>query len=656
VDSSNNSTDLLSHPTAEQVRDALRRVLANATFQNSERLSRFLRFVVEETLAGQADQLKEYRIGVEVFGRPDSYDPRLDPVVRLEARRLRARLQAYYEADGRSDVVQIQVPKGGYAAHFALIPAREPASKPVGHIGSSGQPGSARADLYEPSWGSGFVKVPQGRRRRRLFIITVTVLVFMVTAAAIIYVRSRFTVSQQPTSLAVLPFVNLTGHPDDEYLSDGVTDELTSSIANTPGLRVVARTSAFKFKGKGEDVREIGRQLNVASVLEGSIQTQGDRLRITAQLIRTSDGSHLWSQVYERPFKDSFALEDEISRALSAALSAKLSAHAESSAQSHDVDAVSHELVLRAYYLLRRTMEADVRQAIPCFNQALDRDPLYAQAYAGLAATYGKLGANAWAPADEVYPKGLAAAKRAVELDDTLSDAHESLAFITFMYEWRAQDAEPEYRRAIELNPNNAVALQHYGIMLHYCGRFDEALQRFKLAKAVDPIDWPIDVTTLMVYESQGNYEAAIALDRKVLSENSNVALLPAFLGALYADEKRYPEAIAEAQKAIVLAGDNADIDLNLAQIYAESGDREQAIRILRKVLARKTEYIPPFTVAGTYAALGDKDRMYEWLDKAIEQHQTACLKLQVVPIFRPYLAEPRFQSIVSKTHQLPVK
>lgn len=624
--------------TEEIVCTELGKVLTSASFQSSERLAKFLRFVVERTLAGEADQLKEYRIGVEVFGRPPSYDPRVDPVVRVEARRLRARLAQYYEKEGLGGAIRIDIPKGSYAAAFAASPAPE-----ATRVETSRPTSDGRINGF-PSRPS-----PVLRRHWSVSAALLLLLVLVIAVGALYWRRFRLSSSSEPLSLAVLPFLNLTGNPDNEYLSDGLTDELTSALANAPGLRVVARTSAFKFKDKSEDVREIGKRLNVSSLLEGSIQAQGGRLRITAQLIRTSDGFHVWSQTYDRPFEDSFMLEDDISRALSAALSLQLSAEAEANARAHNIDATTHELYLRGRYLAQRPSEQNAWKSINYFNQALDRDPLYAQAYAGLAGAYAVLGSNAWAVPDEVYPKALAAAKRAVELDDSLGEAHERIANITFMYNWRPRDAEPEFQRAIELNPSNVAARQHYGIMLHYTGRFDEALRQFKLAKQADPLAWQIDMTTVLVYESQRNYGAAIDLDREILGSNSNQPFPHAVLGCLYADQGQYPQAIEEVKKAIDLGGNDADVSLLLGQIYAQSGRHDQAVGVLQQVLARKTGFIPPYTVAAVYARLGDKDRMYEWLDKAVEQHSPACLKLQITPAFSAYGSEPRFQAILRK-------
>jgi len=616
------------------VRSELDRLLASPSLRDSDTLKRFLRYIVENTLAGEGDRLKEYRLGVEVFGREPSFDPKLDPVVRMAARRLRAKLQEHYENGGRGAAFRIEVPKGGYSTSFVRVTESEVAASEI----PSDRP------LQQPIPESSAVS------RRRMGNLAVAFILLLAIGAVALYLRhSRFLpFNDQPPSLAVLPFLNLTGNPDKEYLSDGFTDEITGSVAHTAGLRVVARTSAFKFKGKSEDVREIGKQLNVSSILEGSIQTQGERLRITAQLIRTADGYHMWSETYEREFKDTFAVEDEISRALATALSTRFLPAAESNTKPHTPDPVAHELCLRGRYFGQRLSFDDLKSATSYFNQALDRDPLYAEAYAGLAAAYATEGANTMVPAAEIYPKARAAAERAIELDPNQSDAHAILANVTFFYDWDLPDAERELKRAIELDPNSARAHQWYGILLYYSRRFDEAREQFRRAKEVNPLAIQIDLTMAMLAEAERNYDQAIELDRKILSEHDHF-VGRMLLALLYADKKQYPDAISEAQKAVALAKDDPDANLVLANIYAQSGQRDKALAIVREFVSNKKAFLVPYTVAGVYAELGDREQMYQWLDRGIELRTAAMLKLNISEVFAPYRSEPRFQEILRK-------
>jgi adenylate cyclase len=306
---------------------------------------------VEHTLRGEGDQLKEYRLGVEVFGRESSFDPRLDPVVRMAARRLRSKLQDYYETEGVQDPVWIAVPKGSYAAAFSRGASKHGLTSVV----------------VEPS---------QSTKYGWLAGTALILLLTTVIGAVVYWIRARHSQAAAPNehlSLAVLPLLNLTGNPDNEYLCDGVTDELTSAVSKLPGVRVVARTSAFKFKNKPEDVRSIGEQLNVASVLEGSLQKSGERLRITVQLIRASDGYHIWSQTYDRHSRDAFAVEDEITQTIADTLRVRLAQAGQPLEGPRPVDVEAHELNLRGRYWLNRRTPPDLWKAIAYFNQSLEK-------------------------------------------------------------------------------------------------------------------------------------------------------------------------------------------------------------------------------------------------------------------------------------------
>jgi len=627
------------------VRAELERLLVSQALRDSEHLKRFLRYIVESSLADQGDQLKEYRLGVEVFDRDTSFDPKLDPVVRMAARRLRAKLQKYYDTEGRSNAIRIEVPKGAYIASFASAPGSETRSAETlpGRInGAEISPSEARAHP-EPERFRARAPFRTGR-------VAVVCALILGIGGSVLYLRHARSLppAPQPASLVVLPFLNLTGNPNNEFLTDGITDEITGRIATASGLRVVARTSAFKFKGKAKDVRDIGKELNVSFVLEGSIQNQGDRLRTTAQLIRTADGYHVWSETYEREFKDTFAVEDQISRALATALSSRFPPATGSNVKARTADPVAHELCLRGRYLGQRLSLDDLKSATSYFNQALDRDPLYAEAFAGLAAAYATEGANAYAAAADVYPKARAAADRAIELDPNQSDAHSILANITFFYDWDRPDAEREFKRAIELDPNSARAHQWYGILLYYSRRFDEAREQFRRAKELNPLAIQIDLTMVMLFEAEHNYDRAIELDRRILSEHDHPTPR-ALLGLLYADKKQYKDAIIEAQKAVALAGKDPDLNLVLANIDAQSGRRDEALAIVREFVSNQKALTVPFTIAGVYAELGDRQQMYYWLDMAIEQRSPACLKLDIAEVFDAYRSEPRFQEILRK-------
>jgi TolB-like protein/Flp pilus assembly protein TadD len=619
------------------VRGELERVLASPALRDSDGLKRFLRYIVERTLAGEGDQLKEYRLGLEVFDRDSSFDPKIDPVVRMAARRLRAKLHEFYENGGRGSTVRIEVPKGGYAAAFVTTEQSVGQSALEMTAGMSGRASAVPR--------AGWKRLPFSGKT---YWIVVSIL-FATIGSYLLYqrhVRSLQANGEMP-SLAVLPFLNLTGNPDNDFISDGITEEITAEMAKAAGLRVVARTSAFQFKGKAENIREIGRRLNASSVLEGSIQSQKDQLRITAQLIRTSDGYHLWAETYDLPSNDRFAVEDEITGNLFRALNARLSVQAEVGEKKHEIDPVAHELYLRGVYLRQHPSLADVEKAISYFNRALDRDPLYAEAYAGLSASYAMESINAWTPASEVYPKARAAVLRAIELDPNLPDAHVTLATLDFFYERNLPAAEQEFRRAIELNSNSDRAHHLYGILLLCSRRFDEARVQYNLAKQVNPLAVQIDLNLIMLAQAERKYDDGIVLARKVLDENDN-ALGHMLLGFLYADKKQFQQSIAEGEKGAALVPNDGDTNIGLAILYAQAGQREKAQILLQKTLGSGV-FVPPFSVAGVYAALGKKEQMYAWLDNAVDQHSPAVLRLNIAEPFDPYRSEARFRQIVAK-------
>jgi len=479
----------------------LDKILSSGAFRDAEALKRFLRYTVEYTLHGEGDLLKEYRLGVEVFDRDSSFDPRLDPVVRMAARRLRFKLKDYYETEGLQDPICIAVPKGSYAAAFS---SRAPKELPVAVVEAS-----------------------QLAKYRRLAGIGLVFFFATVVATVIYWYRARQLQAEIPAqhpSLAVLPLLNLTGNPDNEYLCDGVTDELTSALSKLPGVRVVARTSAFKFKNKPEDVRSIGAQLSVASVLEGSLQKIGDRLRITVQLIRAADGYHVWSQTYDRDGRDAFAVEDEITQTIAATLRVRLGQAGQPTEAPRRIDAEAREVNLRGRYWLNRRTPPDLWKAIGYFNQAIEKDPSYAQAYLGLAEAYSTLGANDQASPREVLPKARAAAQQALRWDESSGESHAVFAWISFLDGWNSALAEQEFRRALQLSPNYSAAHQWYGLTLMLEQRFNESLREFNLAQDLDPLSLILSTDKGVVYYYSGQQDKAIDQARQILAHDADFA------------------------------------------------------------------------------------------------------------------------------------
>jgi len=609
-----------------EVGKELEKILSSIAFRDAEALRRFLRYSVEHTLHGEGDQLKEYRLGVEVFDREASFDRRLDPVVRMAARRLRSKLQEYYRDEGIRDPICIAVPKGSYAAAFSRGAAKQP-----------------------PTY---VVERPEPKKYWRLAVIALALLLTTVIGAVIYWIRARQsqTDSNEHPSLAVLPLLNLTGNPDNEYFCDGVTDELTSAVSRLPGVRVVARTSAFKFKNKPEDVRSIAEQLNVSSVLEGSLQKSGERLRITVQLIRASDGFHIWAQTYDRDSRDAFAVEDEITQTIADTLRVRL-AQAQQAGRPRRINAEAHELNLRGRYWLNRRTPPDLWKAIAYFNQALEKDPAYAQAYLGLAEAYSTLGANDQASPREVLPKARAAAQQALRWDDSLGEAHGVFAWVTFLDGWDSGLAEREFRRAILLSPNYASTHQWYGLVLMVQRRFDESMHEFNLAQNLDPLSLVLSTDKGVIYYYSGRQDKAIEAAQQVLAHDANFADAHLLLGMALDRQGQFKVAEQEIGKYLEVSGQDPDALMKLGVTYAHAGDSvraQQMIAAMRKPSAGK--YVPFYYIADIYAVLGDKEAAFQWLDRALDQHSNSCLLLAIDPAFEDLRSDPRFQEAARKT------
>lgn len=380
----------------EDVLEQMEKILRSKGFASSGRLSRFMRFTIGEALDGRASGLKEYVVGVQVFDRKPSYDPRTEPIVRVEARRLRSKLAKYYSGEGAADPVRIEYPLGSYT--------------PVFHAGEeSALPAPAESAIH---------------------------------------------------TVAVLPFVNLSADPENEYFSDGLTEELINELTKLKPLRVVAWSSAFQFKARPRDLQQIGERLRVRSILEGSVRRSGDRLRITAQLVDVATGFYLWSEAFERPMKDIFAIQEEISRAIAQTLRVRLGG--DLPVKTPRLIEAYNAYLLGRFHWNKRSVPG-IEKAIECFERAISIDARYAPAYAGLADAHSILGGQGMAPPAERLPVAKRAALRALELEETLSEAHASLALVLAVYDHDWRGAERHFDRAIELNPGYATA-RHWSL------------------------------------------------------------------------------------------------------------------------------------------------------------------------------------------------
>ncbi len=570
--------------STRSIEENLQRILASKEFASSARMSRFLRFAVERALCGQSEELKEYVLGVEVFDRKPSYDPRVDPIVRVEARRLRSKLESYYAGEGSADELIIEFPKGTYAPVF-----REKASS--------------------------LAVAPPAETPR---------------AGAI----------------AVLPFSNLSSEPDTEYFSDGLTEELIHGLTKLDGLMVVAWNSAARLKGQPYDVREIGRQLNVSTVLVGSVRGSGERLRVMAQLVDTSNGRYLWSETYDRQIEDLFAIQEEISRAIVKTLQLKLIAP---SIRHGAYNLEAYNLYLKGRFQWNKRTAEGLKRSVQLFEQAIALDQDFALGYAGLSDAYSLLADYGLVKPADIMPAAESAARKALEIDPTLAEAHASLGLIRSLYAWEWAEAEQHYRRAIDLNPGYATT--HFWFAIDYLGmlgRWEEAFQEIEIALQLDPLSPVIREGKGFLLMLSKRYDEAIEEYRQTLDLDCFFYKAFTAMGRAYTQKGMYEEAITMLQKGRSLSGDMPNILGALGQTYALASRPAEARRLLEELAElSKRRHVSSTCFALIHLGLGEKEQALDWLETGARGRETPLAGLKVHPAYDNLRGEPRFQALL---------
>jgi serine/threonine-protein kinase len=446
-------------------------------------------------------------------------------------------------------------------------------------------------------------------------------------------------------SLAILPFANVGADPNSEYLSDGITENLINSLSQSPGLRVTARSLAFRYKGPQVDPQKAGRDLRVRAVLTGRVKERDGTLNIQAELMNVSDGAQLWGGQYNQRLSDILALQEEMAREISGKLRLKPTAEQQKRLAKRPTESTeAYQLYLKGRYYWNRRTEQTLKRAVEYFQQAIDKDPGYALAYAGLADCYAVYNSYQVELPRESGPKAKAAAMRALDIDNTLAEAHASLGMTRMSYEWDWAGAEHEFQRAIELDPDYATARHWYAICLAATGRNDQAIGLLKRAQGLDPLSLIIQADLGLVMHFAGRDDEAIEQVRKALEMEPNFAAGHRPLGMAYEQKAMYSEAIAEFQKALEVSRGNPFALGSLGHAHAVSGNREKARQTLSDLLAlSKRRYVSPFDIAVVYTGLGDKDRALEWLEKALDDRSLEMIFLKVDPRFDSLHADPRF-------------
>jgi len=452
-------------------------------------------------------------------------------------------------------------------------------------------------------------------------------------------------------SIAVLPFVNMSTDPETEYFSDGMTEEILNALTRVEGLRVTSRTSSFAFKDRHEDIRDIGRKLNVATILEGSVRKAGSRVRITAQLISVSDGYHLWSDVFDRTLDDIFELQDEIALTIANTLRMRM---LETSVSGHLVRRMTasldaYNLYLKAIYFWNKWTPDNYRKAIGLLEEAIQLDPMFAHAYAVLANCHVVLGATGQLTPKKAFPKAMEAAERAIALNDALAECHNALGLVRMFYRWDWEGAERSFHRAIEINPGLADVHHSYGLLKSFTGHIEDAIREISLALSLDPLSLPILNSLAGVYFSTEKLDEAEECNNRILDMDPTFRAAKNNLGWLYLARGDAGEAIRVFEETQRETGDELKGVTTLGFAYAKAGRREDALECIRKL--QKRQEIDPDSSLNTdlalvYAGLGDNDNALGFLGKAVEDRLGGLVFFFTNPLLRDLHSDSRFSRI----------
>nr|MDQ3013135.1 tetratricopeptide repeat protein [Acidobacteriota bacterium] len=486
---------------------------------------------------------------------------------------------------------------------------------------------------------------------------TAVVLIALAFAVlALVYWRQAFVPRGNAIdSVAVMPFVNIGNDPQMEYLPDGITESLINSLTKIPSLRVTSRGAAFAYKGRDADPRQLGEAFQVRAVITGRVQRQGDGLIIRVELADATSGAHLWGDLYQHPFTDLVAMQEEIAREIADALRLRLSGSDQRQlAKRYTQNTEAFQLYFKGLYQWNKRSADGLLKSREFFLQAIEKDPGFALAHVGLADAYSTLGSYHIRPPREVLPLARQSAEQALIIDPQLAEAHASLGKILTDYYWEYARAESELRRSLELNPNYASARRWYAVLLASLGRFDEAVSEARLAVNLDLS--PVASTELgnVLYRAR-RYDEAIAVLRKTLDIEPNFVSARAFLGLCYSMRERHEEALAESQKVLATVPNYPDFVALTGCVHARAGQRDQARRYLRELdtLAKRV-YVSPSPFSGIYAALGEKDAAFEWLERCYVERAATIRALKTDPLCDSLRQDPRFDSLLLRAGFTP--
>jgi serine/threonine-protein kinase len=589
----------VSAPVPEAVRTQLERILASRTFRRSRGQQRFLRHVVDITLEGCPEKLKETALGMEVFERGADFDPRIDTIVRVEARRLRLRLEAYYKNEGGNDDVLIALPPGGYVPEFFQRTAQ-----------------------------------PVRRRMGRRWIVAAIVLAVL-AGAAVFWPGWR-----PPVSVAVLPFTDDSPGEGNQYRAEGVTEDIAQALAQVPRLKVADHAAAVSVRASRKSLAEIGRLLRVATVLEGSVQTQAGHHRVSARLVRVRDGQAIWSGT--EAAGDAATLQNA-SHAIACNVARALHAEAPG-APGHIPPAEAQDLLLQARFLDSRGGIVNQQRAVELYEEAIQRDQGYARALGELARLLSLMAFHDSATAPIVAPRIKSAAARAIQLDPSLPNPYLALARLAWFYEWNWEAADRNWRRALEIAPDSAGLHESYALGLASRRRFREALEHSRRAAELDPLSFAASNDMGIVLYCSRRFEEAAAQSQRSLALAPD-SLLPRYLlGVVRSQQNRPVEAIAELERFAARYGRPADVLGRLGYAYGRAGRYAAA----QATLAELNRLPNPDAIyqAMLHTGLGQSDAALADLERSAGRHEPDLVFIGVEPAFDALRSEPRFAAI----------
>lgn len=646
-------SDFLSPEKIALVRQHLKDVIASHGFAGSKRAQDFLQLIVEHTLEGNVDSLRERMIGAEMFGRPIDYDTGSDAVVRVKANEIRKKLaQYYFETDGKC-AVRIELPSGSYVPKFIFEPLKsvtqpQPSVVPYVSVQQSIAPGgTSHVDM--PATSVVGITPPPTRKLRFTPRITAGTAIGLAALAVIGYLGFKTWHSDSHAlagirSIAVLPLKNLSGDPNQEYFADGMTEELINDLGQVSTLRVISLTSSMSYKGTTKKLPDIARELAVNGLVEGGVLRDGNQLRISAQLIDARTDRPIWAHTYVRDLADARPWQGEVAQAITDEISINLPPKEQARlARNRPVDPQAQDQYLHG---IQHSNADDCKTAVAYFRAALDKKPDFAQAHAALAECYGRMGEEGQLSYKEAFSTQKAEASRAIELDESLPEGHAELANAAMTLDWDWTTAATEFRRALELNPNSASTHQKYAFYLLRTGHQPEALAEVERGLDLDPVSGRSFHFEGFIYYFSRQYDQALSLIRRGLELDINPPSWSFLTGDIDAEKGMYAESIREFMKS----GSGPYALGHMGNAYARAGQVDAALKTIETLQEHlKKDGVGRYEIALVYAGLGKKKEAFKWLEESYSARDVGLLYLKVDPPLDPLRDDPRFDDLVRR-------